>query len=64
MLNCIKSYLYVPSYKAQIGGVLSNDTPCLSDVPKLSVVGPLVFLIYIYIDDLHAALGDSFLQMT
>ncbi len=56
VLNWIKSYLSNLSYQVQIDGVLSEEASCLSGVPLGSVIGPLLFL---YINDLPTALGDS-----
>ncbi len=49
VLNWIKSYLSNRSYQVQIDGVLSEEAPCLSGVPQGSVIGLLLFLLYIYI---------------
>ncbi len=55
VLNWIKSYL--SNRTVQIDGILSEEAPCLSGVPKVSVIGPLLFLLYI--SDLTVAPGDS-----
>ncbi len=57
VLNWIKLYLLNRSYQVQIDGVLSEEDPCLSGVAQGSVIGPLLFLLYI--NDLPFALGDS-----
>ncbi len=57
VLSWIKSYLTGRSYQVQIDGILSEEAPCHSGVPQGSVIGPLLFLIYI--NDLPAALGYS-----
>ncbi len=57
VLNWIKSYLSNRSYQVQIDGFLSEEAPCHSGVPQGSVIGPLLFLLYI--NDHPAALGDS-----
>ncbi len=56
-LNWIKSYLSNRSYQVQIDGILSEEAPCHSSVPQGSVIGPLLFLLYI--NYLPAALSDS-----
>ncbi len=55
VLNWIKSYLSNRSYLVQI--VLSEEAPCLSGAPQGSVIGPLLFLLYIH--DLPTTLGNS-----
>ncbi len=64
VLNWIKSYLSNQSYQVQTDDVLSEEAPCLSDVPKGSVICPLLFLLYI--NDLQplSVILLSFLQMT
>ncbi len=57
VLNWIKSYLSDRSYQVQIDGILSEEAPCHSGVPQGSVIGPLLFLLYM--NDLPAAIGDS-----
>ncbi len=57
VLNWILLCLSNRSYPVQVDGVLSEEAPCLSGVPKGSGIVPLLFLIYII--DLPAALRDS-----
>ena len=43
----VKSYLTDLSQKVIVNGKASDPTPVLSGVPQGSVIGPLLFLIYI-----------------
>ena len=47
ILLWVKSYLTDRSQKVIVNGKASNPTPVLSGVPQGSVIGPLLFLIYI-----------------
>jgi len=47
LLNWFKSYLYLRSQKVVIQGCCSKDLNTWSGVPQGSVLGPLLFLIYI-----------------
>ncbi len=55
--NWIEPYLSNRSYEVQKDGVLSEEAACFSGVPQCSVIGPLLFLLYI--NDLSAALDDA-----
>ncbi len=57
VLNWIKSYMSNRSYQVQIDGILSEEATCHSGFPQGSVIGPLLFLLYM--NDLPAAIGDS-----
>ena len=46
-LSWITSYLTNRKQHVVVGGESSLDTPVLSGVPQSSVLGPLLFLVYI-----------------
>ncbi|MCP3852877.1 MAG: hypothetical protein GY694_22015, partial [Gammaproteobacteria bacterium] len=48
VLNWIQSYLFNRQQKVKIGNALSSDIPIKYGVPQGSVLGPLLFTMYVY----------------
>ena len=58
LLRWIKNFLKDRSYRVRVSGVLSDSTEVISGVPQGSVLGPLLFIVYIA--DLTDSIGSGF----
>ncbi len=47
MVNWIESFLHKKTFKVSINGCLSQSKAAVSGVPQGSVLGPILFLIYV-----------------
>ena len=62
-LRYFASYLCNRSQKCSVNGALSDASKLTCGVPLESILGPLLFLIYIYINDLPNCLDISCAKM-
>ena len=46
VINWFKSYLYERSESVPVGGNISKSLPLNTGVPQISILGPLLFIIY------------------
>ena len=64
MINWIETWLTDRRQRVVVDGEVSNWKSVLSEVPQKSVLGPIVFLIYIYINDLDDDITSKVLKFS